>query len=239
MWMARGDSRDILGGVMLLGSVCLAACGDTCVAVFSNNGNGGGIIRVGSPPPVCSFRQATGIMNATAEKAAVCETCAKAARAEHLFVTVRGVELNTSAVADENSADWVQVAPELEKEPRQIDLMDGKAAKVLSENALVPAGTYRRASVRLAEDAGDPAEENVCGKAGRNCVVMGDGRVESLRLDGEAVELRIEGGEIVVLPESKNEMRVSLDPVSGLASAAEGFAIRSGLAGRVSVERQE
>jgi hypothetical protein len=174
-------------------------------------------------------------MNATAEKAAVCETCTKAARTEHLFITIRGVELHPSVIADGNSMDWVEVAPELEKEPRQIDLMDGGAAEVLGENALVPAGTYRRARMRLAEDTANVAAGNVCGKMGRNCVVMGDGRVEPLRIDGDTVELRIEGGEIVVLPESKNALRVSLEPVNGLISAAGGFAVRSALTGRVRV----
>src|SRR5579883_1825792 len=40
----------------------------------------------------------------------------------HVYVTIRSVQANTSATADDNSAGWQELAPQLNSNPKQIDL---------------------------------------------------------------------------------------------------------------------
>ncbi len=79
----------------------------------------------------------------------MCETCTAAARVEHLSVTVRGIELRGRGSADTDSPEWVELAPEFAKEPRQVDLLGNAAAEILVEDALVPAGSYREVRLQL------------------------------------------------------------------------------------------
>ena len=65
---------------------------------------------------------------------------------QHVFVTIRSVQAHTSATADDNSAGWQELAPQLNTEPMQIDLFSaGQTACLLvtlGSNTALPAGTY-------------------------------------------------------------------------------------------------
>jgi hypothetical protein len=77
-------------------AIGLAGCGNFCVSGFYNNGNNsnnGAIIVRLNPSSVCSLTKANGTVRAVALKSAVCETCTAAARVEHVFVTVRDIQL--------------------------------------------------------------------------------------------------------------------------------------------------
>src|SRR6202008_611273 len=91
--------------------------------------------------------QGTGTMQVVAVKSAVCESCPATNRLQHVFVTLQGIKLHSSAIADANSPDWLEIAPQLGIEPRQIDLMGAPAPEMLVEMAAVPAGPYHQ--VRL------------------------------------------------------------------------------------------
>src|ERR1700751_1964622 len=82
-------------------AIGLAGCGNSCFVGFSNNGNGGLIVKNGNPPPTCPFSRAHGKMDVVALKSTVCETCTAAVRALHIFVTLQSIQLRPSA-SDEN-----------------------------------------------------------------------------------------------------------------------------------------
>jgi len=232
----------------MLTAAGLAGCGNSCFVGFSNNGNGGVIIKAGNPTPTCSLSQANGTLSVVALKSSVCESYAAAARVEHVFVTLRSIELRPRADNDANAPDWLELAPRLAKEPRQIDLMGDAMPVILVESALVPAGSYREVRLQLFAVSLTSAEElpaeNACGETRWNCIVMADGHVEPLHLPGEVPELlipsqSIEGDSVVVLPDSRMHLRLNLEPRQGYYfSSTEGLKLQNALVGRVTVVQQ-
>ena len=223
-------------------AIGLAGCGNACVVGFSNFGNGGIIVKAGNPPPTCSLSQANGTISAVALKSSVCESCTAAARVEHIFVTLRSVQLRPSASDDTSSPDWLELAPLLANKPRQIDLMDNSMPMILVESAIVPAGSYRE--FRLQFFLGSPTNteglpaENACGETRWNCIVMADGHIESLHWPGDVPELlipfqSIEGNSLVVLPDARTDLRLSLEPHrAGYSPSAEGWKPQNVLVGQ-------
>jgi hypothetical protein len=229
-------------------AIALTGCGDSCFVGFSNNGNGGLIVKVANPPPSCSLSRVHGTMSVVALKSLVCETCTAATRVEHVFVTLRGIQLRLGASESALSPNWLELAPHLAKEPRQIDLMGNSMPIILAESANVPAGSYRDVRLQFFGGSLASAEElptmNGCGETRWNCIVMADGHVEPLRLPGDAPELlissqRIEDDSFVVLPDARMDLQLSLEPHQGsYISSNEGWRLQSTLVGRATVERQ-
>ena len=234
-------------GVMFI-AIGIAGCGDSCFVGFSNNGNGGVIVRAGNPAPTCSLSQANGTMSVVVANSQVCETCTAAARMEHVFVTLRSIQLRPSASDDTNSSNWLELAPRLANEPRQIDLMGNSMPVILVDRAIVPAQSYRE--IRLQFFPGSPTSvdglpgENACGEIGWNCMVMANGHVEPLRFPSGVLELfilsqSIESDSVVVLPDSRIDLRLSLEPYQGSSfSSAEGWKPQNALVGHTTVVRQ-
>jgi hypothetical protein len=232
----------VLSCCAVLAWPCLAGCGNSCFVAVSNNGSGSVLVKAGDPPPVCSPHPMTGMVRAVVHAKKVCEACSAEQKVEHLFVTVRGVEIHAGTVADENSLDWVELAPGLRQEPRQVDLMAANAPEILAQNAAVPAAVYRQMRVRFADNESEKmTDQNACGVVGWNCLVMGDGRVEPLSFTGNPSELlmHLEGGEMVILPDTQNQLRLSLDPVPlGLSLDVGKIRVRQGLLGSVAMDHR-
>lgn len=226
--------------VVILFAAALTGCGNSCFAGFSNNGNGS-IIKAGNPPPACSLTQGNGTMQVVAVKSAVCESCPATTRMQHVFVTLQGIQLHSSAMADANSPDWLEIAPQLANEPRQIDLMGGPAAETLVEMAAVPAGTYDQVRLLFLRDSGGYAgklsSENACGEARNDCVVMADGRVQPLGWPAEVSAVlitseNINGSSPEVVPGRRTDLLLSFQPHQMLySSAAEPLGLRINLVG--------
>jgi Domain of unknown function (DUF4382) len=247
MQFPRFNLRNVLYCATLLAIVGLGGCGNSCFAGFSNNGNGGVSITAGNSPSACSSVPLVfkGTMRALVLKSPVCETCTAAARLEHVFVTVKSIQLRPSTVVDSDSLDWLEIAPALTTKPRQIDLMGNAGPEILVQTATLPAGSYR--GLRLQFFSGAPAStedlpsENGCGETGWNCLVKADGHVEPLRLTGDIPELLItfQSDSLVVVPHDRIDLRLSLEPNQvSYSSSFEGRKLQYVLVGGVSVARQ-
>lgn len=181
-----------------------------------------------------------------------CSGCSESNQIAHVILTIRGAEAHQSTIADDDSLDWQELAPQLAKQPRQVDLTRGTtdrdAPEFLGETVVIPTGSYRQVRVRLVPSPAATGDqllaENACGSAGFNCVVMSDGRVQPLLLDAAALELRITsksivGGFFVIPPESESNLRIVLTPVwLWTSSAAEGVRFLPALRGDARPERQ-
>jgi hypothetical protein len=228
--------------------IALIGCGNSCFVGFFNGGNGSVIVQTGNSPPVCSLTQANGAIGVIMLKSPVCETCTAAARVQHVFVTLRSIQLRQSAMDDADSAAWLEIAPQLANEPRQIDLIGNSITEILVENAIVPAGNYREVRLQFFPDSPANVErlavENACGEKRWNCIIMADGHVEPLRLPGDVPELRItvrslENDSFAVLPDSRMDLRLSLEPHQvAYSSSTEGWKLQSLLVGRATVIRR-
>jgi len=226
--------------VLVLSVAMVAGCGNSCFVGFSNNGNGGLIIKAGNPPPACSLPQTNGMMSVRVLKPLAFEF-GGAALPQHAFVTLQGVQLHSSDIADLASPDWIEIAPRLRAEPLQIDLIGGSVSELLVDSAAIPAGTYRQIRLRFlpdsSESGGKLLSQNACGEAHRNCIVTADGRIDTLAWAAEIPDILITGdaiqsGSLVLLPEAKMDVLLTFELSRMLySSAAEPLKLRTFLAG--------
>jgi len=236
--------RNAWTGIALLIAVGLAGCGNTCFVFVSSNGSSGVFVKVGEPPPVCSLDPAKGAIRATVLKSRACEACTSSTKMEHVFVTVRGIQLSPTTI-DADPPEWFEIAPHLAIEPKQIDLMGNAAPEILVDRAMVSALSYRQVRLQfmLAPDFRLPPAQNACGEGQWNCVVMADGRFEPLRLPSDVPELvmplSINNEAVVVLPDDKMDLQLRLEPRRVLTfSSIDGLQPQNVLSGRAHTVRQ-
>jgi len=249
MWFSTSNLQNIFACGAMAGAISLAGCGNTCVMGSVNNGSGSGTVKVGNPPPSCSLTPIPAVVNAIVVKAPTCEQCTAASRVKNAFVTVRGIQLRTNGWSGTDSENWVEIAPKLGNEPRQIDLMGDSAEQVLVENAAVPAGMYRQVRLQFDGDSTANAEESLdessCGRTRSNCVVMTDGHVAPLALPSDPHELLLriqssEGESTMFLSGSRIELRLTLAPreVLDFSSTTKGLRLERVLAGHAAIVQQ-
>jgi hypothetical protein len=149
-----------------------------------------------------------------------------------IFVTLRGIQVNPNATADDDSPGWVELAPDLARKPLQFDLL-AQSEESCPTNLLVPtavpAGVYRQ--VRLQMSSNEPAtdrpalEQNACGESGFNCTVTDDGDVQPIKVGGSSAVIRITSAQIAdgffsVPPNSDRDLEITLSGYSFLSLPA-------------------
>ncbi|MFZ0885314.1 MAG: DUF4382 domain-containing protein [Candidatus Acidiferrales bacterium] len=151
-------------------------------------------------------------------------------RIAHIYLTIQGIEANPSASAVDDSPDWQELAPQLAKQPTQIDLLapSGDSTGFDSlEYAAVPADAYRQIRVSLSPNQTNSNEndtipqQNLCGNVGSNCVVTSDERVRRLILDTASSQIQVSadhiaGGFFRILPNTAADLEVKFVPQSSL-----------------------
>ena len=214
MEFERASLRNLFRCGAIIAAIGFAGCSNSCFVGIFNNGQGGVVVKAGNPPPPCSLTQARAAITVVAQKSAVCETCTADTRAEHVFVTMQGIELRPTVTDDPNN-HWLEIAPGLASKPRPVDLV-GDSLETLVENANIPAGAYREIRLRFCFDSRSHQEchaDTPCGETLENCVKMADGRVEPVGWPGGTPELVIalEGDSLTVLPDSFTDLRLCRD----------------------------
>ncbi len=237
----------------LLFAVWLTGCNNTCFTFTSNPPTGTIGIKVSDPKPTCTLRTGRAVRLAV-QTIPMCSSCSESGRIQHIFLSIRGIEVHPSTTAEDDSPDWQELlSPELVKQPLQVDLVretaDWSAREPLGEIATVPAGIYRQLRVRfvpnqpMTEDR--LPERNACGRVGFNCVVTADGRVEPLQLDGRSPELRIksdrmEGASLFIPPDSNTDLIIELKLVwAWFSYPEEGTRLLPALTGSAKVGFEE
>jgi hypothetical protein len=244
------NCRSLRFHAALLFSLWLTGCNNTCFTFISNPPTGTIAIKVNDPKPTCTLTT-SGAVRLTVLTVPMCSSCSDSGRIQHVFVSIRGIEVHPSTTANDDSTDWQKLAPQLAMQPVQVDLVkdtaDWSARELLGEIVTVPAGIYRQLRVRfvpnqpITEDR--LPERNSCGSVGFNCVVTADGRVQPLQLDGRLPELlmmsdRIEGGFLFIPPDTDSDLVIELKPVWGWFSRSdEGVRLLPVLTGSAKVGR--
>jgi hypothetical protein len=176
-----------LGALAALVAVALTlvTCGKTTITSQSNNGMATVNVSI-SDPPSCS---------------------PPAGNFRSVFITIRSVQANSSATADDNSPGWVELVPELTTQPVQVDLLNLPAngaclLKTLGSNTSLPAGDYQQLRLLLADDSSSTAvpTSNACATLGNvfNCVVDSNKNTSELLLSSQAnTGLKIPPGQVV------------------------------------------
>jgi hypothetical protein len=245
MRFAKTSLRNAFCDVTIGAVIGLAGCGNTCFFGFVNTGTGVVVVGTTSPPP-CSLTQGKAAMNAVAVKSAVCETCTADARVEHAFVTVQRVQLHR-VVPDDPGKDWLEIAPELASEPRQVDLVGDSPPEILVDNANIPADTYDELRLRFCLDSSPNQEchaETTCGGRVQNCIKMADGRIEPIHWPSDSPELVIpirtlEADSLAVLPDSIVDLQLKLGVRQGFTlSSIQRSALQNTVVGRAIATRR-
>jgi Domain of unknown function (DUF4382) len=215
--------------IMLMCLVLTSCGGDYCiVGVF----NPGGTITGGKD--VCAINKVFGNVSVSVTSAASSSDTPMAPNLLHIYVTLQGIEAHPSATAPEDSPDWEELAPNLAREPMQLDLLAHQTNSCpanLVPTARVPAGAYRQIRLRLVPNRSQVGEvfasKNACGELGFHCAVSPDGRTHPLVFDGNATTLRvapdrISGGFFSVLPDVATHLAIEFNPFSSIASPSGG-----------------
>jgi hypothetical protein len=124
-----------------------------------------------------------------------------------VFITIRSVQAHISATADDNSTGWVELVPELNTQPVQVDLLNLPAngaclLKTLGSNSSLPAGDYQQIRLLLTDSSNSTAvpASNACATLGSvfNCVVDRNKNTSELLLSSQAnTGLKIPPGQVV------------------------------------------
>jgi len=167
-------------------TLTLVTCGKTTTMTQVNNGMATVNVSI-SDPPSCS--PPAGIFKS-------------------VFITIRSVQAHASAAADDNSPGWVELVPELNTQPVQVDLLNLPAngaclLKTLGSNTSLPAGDYQQIRLLLIPDnpsSGAGTSPNACATLGQvfNCVVDSKNNISELQLSSQAnTGLKIPPGQVV------------------------------------------
>jgi Domain of unknown function (DUF4382) len=231
--------------------VLFSGCANTCFTAISNQGNATVSVVASSPPPTCALSKARGTLQVVVHGARVCEACSESNRVQNIFVTLKGIQLHLKTNLGEEPRDWEEIFPQLEKHPRQVDLMktsvNGLARESAGEPSTIPAGTYDQVRLLFVLNQtgleGQLPTENVCGATGSNCVIKADGRVQALLFDNDALELRISSetladGFIFIPPDREGTLLIGLTPIWSAVPSFRGVQFQPVLAGNAKFERQ-
>jgi hypothetical protein len=186
--------------ILVLMPLVLAGCyGSTCFVGVINPPNNSLTINTGNTPYSCVVPKVQSAVEIVAQLAPACDGCSSSRQVSRVHLLLTGIQLHPGAVADENSPDWEELAPNLAQEPLRIELKENTAAESLISSTRVsgwvPAGTYYQVRLRLADPSSTTNlplfEKDPCGSLGGSCVIGADGASYPLHtLDG-SVYLRI------------------------------------------------
>lgn len=166
-------------------ALTLVTCGKTTITGQGNNGMATVNVSISDPPscspPSGSFKS--------------------------VFITIRSVQAHISVTADDNSPGWVDLVPELNTQPVQVDLLNLPAngaclLKQLGSNASLPAGDYQQIRLLLVANNSTSSaalSTNACSSLGQvfNCVVDGTSTSELLLSSEANTGLKIPPGQVV------------------------------------------
>ena len=224
----------LLFSVVLL-SLGLIRCDNACVLVVSNPGGSIGTVSGNGPSCSLSATSGTASVRIVAHAPAAGDEASRitgqvlvagdeASRIQHVFLTLRGIEANSSGVAGDGSPDWQELAPKLAARPVQVDLLAAGGESCAAggfESAAVRADAYRQIRLRLTPNETDSTEplleQNSCGSAGFNCIVTSDGDIRPLVLARNALQIQvtpehIAGGFFRIFSEASVNLEIEFDP---------------------------
>ncbi len=209
----------------------LTGCyGTACFVGVINPPNNSLTINTGNTPSTCVVPRVQSAVEFVTQLAPPCEGCSSSRQVSRVHLLLTGIQLHPGAVADENSPEWEDVAPNLAQEPLSIELKENSAAESLISSArvsgLIPEGTYYQVRLRLADPSSivnRPLLGIPCGSGGGSCVIAANGTSYPLHtLDG-SVYLRIAvTSPIEVQAGRANVLQLELNPEWLLLESSTG-----------------
>jgi Domain of unknown function (DUF4382) len=221
---------------ILLFCLSFVGCSNYCFVFVSNPG---GSVSTSSNTPSCQLNTSTGTVSLriTASPTPDAQATPTPSTVQHIFVTLRGIEATPSAIPNDDSPDWRELAPHLATQPQQLDLLalcadscDQNQNQNTFAEVAVPADAYRQIRLRLSPNqpsTDEPLpEENACGSVGFNCVITADGGIRPLVPDSLSSQFQISSGHISggffrVLPDAAINLKIEFNPQSSQVFPAQ------------------
>jgi hypothetical protein len=126
-------SKFLLLAVPLFG-ISLTGCNNTCFFFTSNPPTG---TKAGDAKPACTLTTANGAVRVLTHTVSTCNSCSTSNRIAHIFVSLRGIEVHPSAIADDASPDWQELTPGSSQRR-----LDQQASSTHMKNSLSSGSTY-------------------------------------------------------------------------------------------------
>jgi hypothetical protein len=144
----------------------------------------------------------TGFVNTSVSDPPTCS--APSGPYSHVFVTVTDVKIHTSANAQPSDSGWIDLTPNLNSSPQQVDLLAQASTEcflaMMGSKTEIQAGSYQQIRVFLASDNTASSGNQCSSLPGNpsNCVILSaDNSVHALTLSSEAQSgLKIPSGQI-------------------------------------------
>jgi len=208
-------------GVILF-CAAFAGCENYCLVVQTNPG--GTINNNTSCPSTPTTGNVVLTFGASSTSGAASSSTMGPVRSPQIFATLRGVDALPMSTPGDDAPAWQPLAPQLADHPVQVDL-NAHVGDLCTTNQLgaasVPGGVYRELRVRFALNpraelafarTASLLDESACGAGIFNCVIpSGIGRplVWDAPAEIEIPSDRIDGGSIVILPNSTTRLAIS------------------------------
>jgi hypothetical protein len=195
--------------VSAAGVALLLSCGGTSSQSVSNNAT---INLTVSDPATCSAPQGA---------------------FSHIFVTIVDVKINASSGAGDNDPGWIDLTPNLSKNPQQVDLL-GQANNqcflaMLGSSIEIQPGSYQQIRIILA-DGSVTLQSNSCGIMA-NCVTLTSDTTNTplpLLLSSQAQtglkipSGQIAGGQFVVAAGETKDLNIDFDACASIKPQGNG-----------------
>jgi hypothetical protein len=151
----------------------------------------------------------------------------------HIFLTVTDVKINASASAGDNDAGWIDLTPNLQQNPQQVDML-GQASNqcflaMLGSAIELQPGSYQQIRILLASDTSTP-KANQCGSTA-NCVMLSSdssNMPKPLLLSGESKtglkipSGQIAGGAFVIAAGETKDLDIDIDACASIVTEGNG-----------------
>ena len=226
-----GTFRVMLSLLCVLLLSIVAGCNNSCFVGVINPPNNSLTVFINNPPPACSLAQPKAAVKVVAHLAKACSFCSASRQVTHVHLLLSGMELHPGAVADDDSSEWQELAPDWARQPQWVDLGEQLTstgvAIPLNEAEQISAGTYYKLRLRLAHPPLQHSEllraAARCSSFDSSCIVMADGSFYQLQtLDGQPY-LRVEAiSPIALRTNQTNRLRIELRPEWALQIPSSG-----------------
>jgi len=149
----------------------------------------------------------------------------------HIYVTVTDVLIHTSANASANDNGWVDLTPDLQKNPVQVDLLGVSNQCFLATlgSAGIPAGSYQQIRIILAPNSSG-VNNNKCDTTA-NCLMLASDLTNTplpLQLSSQTqtgIKIpsgQIAGGKFVVAGGDNKDLNIDFDACASIVSLSNG-----------------
>lgn len=151
----------------------------------------------------------------------------------HIYVTITDVQINASASAGDNDPGWVDLTPNLQQTPQQVDLL-GQANNqcflaMLGSAVELQSGTYQQIRIILASNS-TTFNNNVCGSTA-NCVMLSSDATHTpqpLLLSSESktgLKIppgQIAGGQFTIAAGETKDLDIDFDACASIVTEGNG-----------------